>query len=412
MTHKEKLALLSQEKPYGLLDSSDRSFFEKLEGLSYQNLRLLMLMIIDLKAWQAAYRSWLTLPFSLHAFKKNYEDLRHTPLKPHKNNVLTQVSLENRAFPSTILGLCPVNSEKTRCCQLKTLDVVQGCGFSCVYCAIPTFYGGGNRVTRASNLEAILEGIELEPDKYHHIGTGQASDSLLYLSADDAALLVNFARRHPHMILELKSKSAAVEHFMAYDTLPQNMLFTWSLNPQVAIEAWEAGSASLEERLNAAEKISRKAKIGFHLHPMIPFENYQKHYTALIGLLTQQFDPKRVVTVSFGTLTFSKTVLKHLRLSQRHSNILQLPLEECAGKFSLPLKLKEEMFSTLFQAFKAAGWHKEVYFYLCMEEKELWHKVFGREYADNDAFEKDMLTFYFKKCLHIDTGFRAKEAII
>lgn len=38
------------------------------------------------------------------------------------------------------LGLCPVASEKTRCCNLLTLDAVESCGFDCSYCSIQSFY--------------------------------------------------------------------------------------------------------------------------------------------------------------------------------------------------------------------------------------------------------------------------------
>ncbi|NCC66106.1 MAG: DNA photolyase, partial [Spirochaetia bacterium] len=38
----------------------------------------------------------------------------------------------------TLMGRCPcpVEGEKTRCCNLKTLDVVQQCAFGCSYCSI------------------------------------------------------------------------------------------------------------------------------------------------------------------------------------------------------------------------------------------------------------------------------------
>jgi spore photoproduct lyase len=37
------------------------------------------------------------------------------------------------------LGYCPVASEKTRCCNLLTLDAVERCGFDCSYCSIQSF---------------------------------------------------------------------------------------------------------------------------------------------------------------------------------------------------------------------------------------------------------------------------------
>ena len=38
-----------------------------------------------------------------------------------------------------IYGDCPARSEKTVCCNLRTLDLVLNCGFGCSYCSIQTF---------------------------------------------------------------------------------------------------------------------------------------------------------------------------------------------------------------------------------------------------------------------------------
>jgi spore photoproduct lyase len=34
-------------------------------------------------------------------------------------------------------------------------------------------------------------------------------------------------------------------------------------------------------------------------------------------------------------------------------------------------------------------WHDSVYFYLCMEKRLIWEKVFGFAYENNEAFEED-----------------------
>ena len=39
----------------------------------------------------------------------------------------------------TVLGWCPVASPKTVCCNLRTLDAVQGCGMGCSW-QYPDFY--------------------------------------------------------------------------------------------------------------------------------------------------------------------------------------------------------------------------------------------------------------------------------
>ena len=54
-----------------------------------------------------------------------------------------------------VFGDCPVRSERTLCCNLKTIDAVKNCAFGCSYCTIQTFYG--DRVALDPNVTWFLE---------------------------------------------------------------------------------------------------------------------------------------------------------------------------------------------------------------------------------------------------------------
>ena len=211
--------------------------------------------------------------------------------------------------------------------------------------------------------------------------------------------LIAFARKNPNVILELKTKSDNIADLLKLD-VPSNVLVTWSLNTQTVIRSEERLTASLENRLKAARAVAdRGIPVGFHLHPMVWYKNWKEEYREMIRDLTSRFSPEEVVTVSMGTLTFIKPVLKLLRKRPIKTKILQMPLEEAAGKWSYPLALKEEIFREGYQAF--SPWHGRVYFYLCMEDPSLWKGVFGREYASNEDFEEDMLYTYREKTRQI-----------
>ncbi len=53
------------------------------------------------------------------------------------------------------------------------------------------------------------------------------------------------------------------------------------------------------------------------------------------------------------------------------------------------------MFQSAYNAFKP--WHKDVYFYLCMEDQSLWKEVFGYEYSSNNQMEDMMKMSYQNK---------------
>jgi spore photoproduct lyase len=55
------------------------------------------------------------------------------------------------------------------------------------------------------------------------------------------------------------------------------------------------------------------------------------------------------------------------------------------GKLTYADEIKIEKFKKMYQFFKE--WHKNVFFYLCMEKAEIWEKSFGYVYKSNEAFE-------------------------
>jgi len=331
--------------------------------------------------------------------KRIYEDLKNSPtnydsfnnkIKPHK------IKIEERTKDSLGFGACPVASEKTRCCNLLTLDAVESCGFDCSYCSIQSFYNEG-KITFDKDFRSKLDAIELDPNELYHIGTGQSSDSLMWgnrYGVLDA--LVEFARKNPNVLLEFKTKSDNISYFLEHKDLPKNLLLTWSLNPQVIIDNEEHLTASLEERLKSARKIADLGLlVGFHFHPMIYIKDFQKHYGEVFSKLLEMFKVDEVALVSLGTLTFIKPVIKKIRSREFKSKILQIPFENASGKASYPLDIKREMFKFAYESLKP--WQKEVYFYMCMEDKSLWKDVFGYEYPTNESFEMDMKFSYFKK---------------
>jgi len=314
----------------------------------------------------------------------------HHPATAAANPIPVSVSREKLG-----LGYCPVASEKTRCCNLLTLDAVENCGFDCSYCSIQSFYHG-NQVIIDTSFADKLSRLELDPHQTYHIGTGQSSDSLMWGNNHQILdALIQFAQSNPNVILELKTKSANITHLNKVE-IPPNIICTWSLNTQTIIQNEEHATASLERRLQAAREMADKGVVvGFHFHPIIHYTDWRQEYSALYQLLQQMFKPSEVAMVSLGTLTFIKPVMKQIRQRDFNSMILKMPLVEAAGKFSYPLETKLELFSHAYDSF-APQWHDEVFFYLCMEDHSMWQPVFGYHYPSNNEFELAMKTSYLQ----------------
>ncbi len=413
----EKFERFQGDTLFPRLDPRDQEFVRSLAArhrFTFQELRLLSEAAQDLRMWrQTPLRRWwrgqeagLALaprPLKKELFRRLrswLQELRSEApeypehgLEPPRRHSLELVAERS---DKKILGLCPVASEQTVCCGLRTLDAVESCGFGCSYCAVQTFYG--DRIVFDADLRRKLLALELDPDRFYHIGTGQSSDALMWgnrYGILDA--LCEFAERSPNVVLELKTKSGNVAYFQDR-RLPRNLVLSWSLNPPAVIRNEEHFTAGLEQRLTAARRVADSGvKVAFHCHPILHYRGWRTDYRDLARQVTGRFDDDEVLFLSFGSLTFIKPVIRAIRQSFRRSpsggrgfesQILQAELVPGAkGKLSYPEPLKKEMFRHLHRSF--APWHGRVFMYLCMEEAPYWHSTFGFAYPSNEQFEAD-----------------------
>ena len=400
-----KLTQLKKDKVFLNLNELSKQDIVKISDkypFSFQDLRQLSIIATDLYMWnESGVRDCIEEFENVQnkdlskkeviAHVKNYwEGLRGAKIKyepVNKNEVERpkprKVQLSDQE--NEVFGMCPVASEKTVCCNLMTIDAVQGCTLGCSYCSIQTFYSDG-KVSVDKNLAEKLANIPLDPSKNYHIGSGQSSDSLVIGNKEgvlDAQL--KFARENPNIILEFKTKSNNISHLLKTD-LPDNVFVCWSLNPQLFIDHEEHGTASLNQRLQAAKDLSRKGVlVGFHFHPIVYYEGYEDDYKNIVRKVMSMFKPSEVAMISMGTLTFIKPAINKLRSTGLKSKVLQIPMADAVGKSSYTKEIKKEIFSTVYDQFQP--WHKDVFLYLCMEESSVWESVFGSYYKDNVDFE-------------------------
>lgn len=414
---KDRIDPFKDYNTYKKLDREEQKFIAESAdtfSLSYQDIKILIDICRDLNTWdEGTLKDYWIVPQdkslkgkqlkqaimtdvrekwnSLKSAEKDYSDFHGSAGSRDQKINYTKTENDN-----IILGDCPVASEKTRCCNLQTLDIVNNCGFDCTYCSIQSFFDN-NRVYFQDNLGEKLNKLKLDPEKEYHIGTGQSSDSLMWGNRDGILdLLAGFARKNPNVILELKTKSKNISWFLENE-IPRNIIITWSLNTETIIRNEEHLTASLEERLESARKIADRGIItGFHFHPIVYYKGWEREYEKIVHSIDRLFKPEEVALISLGTLTFIKPVIKKIRDRDLKSKILQMPLEEAGGKVSYPEEIKMKLFNGVYNSF-SDEWKKCVFFYLCMENEKLWEPLFGRSYQTNADFEKDMIKAYFRK---------------
>ena len=413
---KNKIEQFLNDPVFSSLSSLNKEFItiKSMEfGFSFQEIKQIIDIATDLEMWQEGELSSIWKEEGID--KLNGKNLRQKlvkeltlkweQLKQQSNDYsnfnpqhisIPKLDFVSKTDDSIILGDCPVASEKTRCCNLLTLDTVKNCGFDCSYCSIQSFYTDG-KIYLHENLRDKLNKLELDPDKIYHIGTGQSSDSLMWGNRDGILDdIFHFADKNKNVVLELKTKSNAIGYFRK-NKIPSNVIVTWSLNTDIIIEAEEHLTATLGERLEAARVIADMGiLVGFHFHPIVEYKGWETEYHSIIDYIQGNFIPEEVALISLGTLTFIKPVIKQLRKRKLESKILQMPLTDAEGKFSYPIEIKRKIFSSVYNRF-SEKWKTMVYFYMCMEDKSLWKDIFNKEYKTNDEFENDMNTHYMRK---------------
>lgn len=328
----------------------------------------------------------------LQQLQRFVADLKNKP-KVYPENGLPKPSarkiyhLNIEKSDKKIYGMCPVASEQTVCCNLHTIDAVENCAFGCSYCTIQTFYS--DTFTFDADFAEKLKKIDLEPKRFYHFGTGQSSDSLIWGNRNgNLDALCRFAADNPNVLLEFKTKSSNIRYFLENE-IPRNIVCSWSLNTPTIIENEEHFTATYDQRFAAAKRLAEHGiRVSFHFHPMVYYQGWEQDYPATAARVLNEFDSKDVLFISFGSITMIKPAIKKIRKLGQPTKILQMEMApDPHGKLTYPDDLKVTMFKTMYDAF--LPWHRQVFFYLCMEKASIWERSLRYVYKTNDHFERD-----------------------
>jgi len=297
---------------------------------------------------------------------------------------------------------CPGTSHHI-CCGYHVINALTNCPMDCSYCVLQE-YLNNPLLTLYSNLDDLLREIEaflsLHPQSFIRLGTGELSDSLALDSIIPLSqILVPFFAEKRNALLELKTKSAEVDHLLSLGHHEKTVL-SWSLNPPKIIEKEERRTAALEDRIRAARQCQDKGyPVGFHFDPIIDYEGWEEGYREAVFKVFREIDPRRVIWISLGGFRYPpglKSIAK-----ERFPNS-QIFLGELFpgkdAKFRYLKEIRVEMYRKMVQ------WLCEVdpglFVYLCMESREVWEGVFGWAPRNsrhlNDLFEHRVKEFLEK----------------
>ena len=237
---------------------------------------------------------------------------------------------------------CPAGTRGLACCNYLVLTFASNCPMDCRYCFLQEYLDDNPVLTAYVNPEAALaeaaDLLDRHPERQFRIGTGELADSLALdpLTALSAELVPFFAAR-PNALLELKTKTTAIDELLALDP-KERVVVSWSLAPPAAIALAEQGTASVVERLAAARRVVAAGyKVGVHLDPLIEHDGWEEGYRDLVDAIAAAVPAERLAWVSMGALRFSPGLRARVRARFPGSPLLageQVPGPDASGATS------------------------------------------------------------------------------
>lgn len=266
-------------------------------------------------------------------------------------------------------------------CGYWTIDLDLNCPFDCSYCILQDYLDGQpltvsvNREQLRSELEAFFE---KRPSGIIRVGTGELADSLaLDALTENSAFLMEIFRGRKGFWLELKSKAGLPRSLLQLPPA-DNVVLSWSLNPQAVIASEEKGTATLEERLRAAtEAVGHGCRVGFHFDPILHYPGWRQDYERVVESIFRRIPVEAISWISLGSLRFPPGLLPLARRRFPESRIFEHEFARSAeGKYRYPRPLRQRLYKQLadmFAQFRAAD-----RLYLCMETVEVWREFSGK----------------------------------
>ena len=272
---------------------------------------------------------------------------------------------------------CPGTRYYT-CCDYKILHIGTFCTMDCSYCILQSYFHPPLLQYFVNQDDLLKELDSLFAEKVIcRIGTGEFTDSLIWeLWTDLSSLLVPKFSKQSHAVLELKTKTTAIDGLKAlYHN--RKTIVAWSLNTDKVIHSEERRTASLSARLKAAARCeSWGYPLAFHFDPMVIYDGCEEDYRQVIERLFAHVSSENIVWISLGTFRFIPSLKLILQKRFPDSKIIY-------GEFISGLDGKMRYFKPLRIDLyrKMASWIREiapdVIIYFCMEDDEVWEKSLG-----------------------------------
>lgn len=269
----------------------------------------------------------------------------------------------------------------------KLVPLSNGCPYSCIYCYLAYVYRKYGAFIKINiNYDKMLKQINnITSSNLHKIcfNFGEMLDSLaLDHITNLTTLLVPLFKNLNNAYLMMLTKSNNIENLLELKPNPQ-VVVSWSLNPQTIIDKYEIGTASFDERINAAKQCQKHSyRIRFRIDPGIIYDNWKTDYKSVLKQTLTSTEPENI---TIGMLRLFKG---HITLSRKTYDIkpnsdifgsLKEPAED--GKLRYDFKQRIEFYKFLIDTI--LSYNKKVSIGICRENQKIYDYLYLKKYLCN-----------------------------
>lgn len=270
----------------------------------------------------------------------------------------------------------PATEKSVVCPHFLELKWAYGCPYDCAWCYLKGTFRFQPKKT--APVVKPYEKIEqhtrrfLEEVKTPEIlNAGEIADSLMHENAElpfSKFIIPMFEGQGLHKVL-LLTKSSGVDNLLEIEAHKQ-VIMSFSLNAIPVAKRWEKAPGVMK-RIEAAKKVLDAGyEIRIRIDPMVPIENWEKHYLELLEIVFDKFTPDRI---TLGSLRGLQTTIN--RCSDR-SWVKYLKESSNWGK-KIDFETRDVLYSTMIDRLNSKYDFSDVA--LCKETVEMWSRL-GLDY--------------------------------
>ncbi len=231
--------------------------------------------------------------------------------------------------------------------------ILLNCIYDCHYCYLQGLFPSPNLVC-FTNLEDFFSNTSTAISQRNN----QGEPLFLSLSYDTDILafesIFPFARRwieycsnNNNLLVEIRTKSTNFKTLSDIPSIP-NVIFSWSLSPEIIAQNFEIGAPSPKSRLASIKQAIRMGwKVRLCFDPVILIKSWREIYLDYFKTVFQEINPINIHDVTLGSFRMSSQHLKQARKHRPELGILHRDWKVNNGIASYGKEKREEISSFL-----------------------------------------------------------------